>query len=280
VHDQAVAALTRKPSLFAHLPPYASLSVATLSYMMFLFWNFSAYMDIVIAAGELMGVTLPENFDHPFRAPSFIDFWSRWHITLSDWFRFYLFNPIVAALTRARTRARLAPYYGVVGFLVTFFVMGLWHGTTSIFFLYGLLLGGGVSLNKLYQIKMRDWLGKARYKALARNMAYQRTANGLMLAFFALALSCFWLQWEGLTALVRGVGALGLGEALALGAWACMSVILAADGIAWLAPRLHLDRVLASRWSKTAVVAAGVLAVVLHATVSHSDAPAFVYAEF
>ena len=71
-------------------------------YPFFLYANFSGYIDIVIALARLMRVRLPENFDRPFSAASFIDFWSRWHITLSNWLKTYVYNPLLLALMRRR----------------------------------------------------------------------------------------------------------------------------------------------------------------------------------
>ena len=62
---------------------------------MYLYFNFSGYMDIVIGSGVLLGQSMPENFDKPFSARSFLEFWQRWHMTLSQWFKFYLFNPLL-----------------------------------------------------------------------------------------------------------------------------------------------------------------------------------------
>ena len=59
----------------------------------------------MIALARLMRVRLPENFDRPFSAKSFIDFWNRWHITLSNWFKAYVYNPLLVALMR-RTHLR------------------------------------------------------------------------------------------------------------------------------------------------------------------------------
>ena len=69
-------------------------------YPLFLYANFSGYIDIVIALARLMRVRLPENFDRPFSASSFLDFWNRWHITLSKWLKTYVYNPLLVALMR------------------------------------------------------------------------------------------------------------------------------------------------------------------------------------
>lgn len=280
VHDSAAEALESAHAPLAFLPGSVQLSIATLSYLLFLYWNFSGYMDLVIAAGKLAGSAVPENFSKPFSSPNFIDLWSRWHITLSDWFRFYLFNPIVTALTRFRSDARLAPYYGVVGFLITFFVMGVWHGTTGIFVFYGLLLGTATATNKLYQVQMRAWLGKQRYRRLADNAIYERACNGLAIGFFALALACFWLEWPDLVTLAKSVGAGGLLGAFALSSGVTLVFRLVGDGTRLAVGRSFFGRMLASRTFRQAWTSLALVIVVVHAVLGQSDAPAFVYGEF
>src|SRR3546814_7265352 len=105
-------------------------------------------MGVAIGLGRLLGIAIPENFNRPELARNFLEFWSRWHITLSDWFKFYVFNPVTKELLRIADRPTLTPWLGAVGFFLTFFVMGVWHGTSATFVVYGLLLGLGVSLNK------------------------------------------------------------------------------------------------------------------------------------
>lgn len=279
VHEWAALALAGKETPVAAAQPAVELSIATLAYLMFLYWNFSGYVDIVIAAGKLIGISLPENFDRPFSSPNFIELWSRWHITLSDWFRFYVFNPIVTALTRFRSSARLAPYYAVFGFLVTFFVMGVWHGTTAIFLFYGLLLGSATALNKLYQVQMRAWLGKQRFKRLGDNALYSRLSNGLCIGFFALALACFWLDWNELLRLAHRHTLTDLVGALAISSLVTVCLRLLHD----LLGRMSTSRVSAvvtSRPWRQAWTSLALLLLVIQMALGHSDLPPFVYAEF
>ena len=106
-------------------------------YPLFLYANFSGYIDIVIALARLMRVGLPENFDRPFSASSVIDFWNRWHMTLSNWFKSYVYNPLLLVLMRSISSRALEPLLGVFCFFVTFFLVGVWHGRTSEFVMFG-----------------------------------------------------------------------------------------------------------------------------------------------
>ena len=141
-------------------------ALLTFAYLLNLFVNFAGYMNIVIGVGSLAGIILPENFDHPFKSEGFLDLWSRWHITLSNWFKSYLFNPLLRTLSARWGTKNSTPYLGAIAFYVTFFVMALWHGTTSIFFVYGLFLGSGVTINRLWQILTPKVLGKNLQAAL------------------------------------------------------------------------------------------------------------------
>jgi D-alanyl-lipoteichoic acid acyltransferase DltB (MBOAT superfamily) len=77
-------------------------------YPLFLFANFSGYTDFVIGIARLYRLRLPENFDHPFSATNFINFWSRWHISLSQWLRSYVFNPLLMTWMRRKKFPRQA----------------------------------------------------------------------------------------------------------------------------------------------------------------------------
>ena len=131
-------------------------------YPLFLYANFSGYTDFVIGAARLFRLRLPENFDNPFISGNFIEFWSRWHISLSQWLRSYVFNPLLMGWMRRYRSARSKQYPGIVAFFVTFFLVGAWHGQTSEFLFFGLLQGGGVAGNRLYQVAMTRRLTPGR----------------------------------------------------------------------------------------------------------------------
>jgi alginate O-acetyltransferase complex protein AlgI len=174
---------------------FAAFKLAVL-YPLFLYSNFSGYIDIVIAIARLMRVRLPENFDRPFSASSFIDFWNRWHITLSMWLKTYVYNPLLVALMRRFSSVALQPLLGVFCFFVTFFLIGVWHGRTSEFLVYGVLLGAGTSINKLWQIGLTKALGRKGYKALTCQPVYISLGRGLTFSWFALSLFLLWADWS------------------------------------------------------------------------------------
>jgi alginate O-acetyltransferase complex protein AlgI len=86
----------------------------------------------------------------------------------------------------------------------------MWHGTSSVFLVYGLMMGVGASLNKLWQMAMSHCLGKQSYRALSDHTAYKYLCTGLTCAWFALALTCFWADISQFNALAQSLGLLGL----------------------------------------------------------------------
>jgi D-alanyl-lipoteichoic acid acyltransferase DltB (MBOAT superfamily) len=250
-------------------------------YTGYLYANFAGYMDIVIGVGALAGLRLPENFNQPFAARSFLDFWSRWHMTLSSWFKTYLFNPLLKALAKRYPAGRVAPYLAAVAFFVTFLVMGVWHGSTSVFVVYGLLLGAGVSVNQGWQVfAARRW-GKKQYKQACERPLVVYLSRGLTFAYFALALGCLWLDLSELTAVTRRLGLVGVlagyailasGAALSFAAWDALST-----GARRLSSRL--PRPLPRELAQDLSLAAQVLLVLSVGSFFHK-APEFVYRAF
>jgi D-alanyl-lipoteichoic acid acyltransferase DltB (MBOAT superfamily) len=167
-------------------------------YPAFLYMNFAGYIDIVIAIARLLRMRLPENFNRPFFAASFLEFWNRWHITLSLWLKTYVYNPLLITLMRRLPSAGLEPLLGVFCFFVTFFLVGIWHGRTSEFVVFGVLQGGGVALNKLWQLEMARLAGRKVYKKISQNAFYIAFARGLTFTWFAFTLLWFWANWQQL----------------------------------------------------------------------------------
>ena len=203
-------------------------AVIAASYPVYLFYNFSGYTDIVIGVAAFLRIKLPENFNRPFSTDNFLEFWNHWHMTLSGWLKKYVYNPLLISLMRRFPSKQAELSSGVFAFFVTFFLIGIWHGRTSEFLFYGLLLGAGVSINKLYQVKMTQWLGKKQYKALAQNFLYQTICRGLNFTFFAFYLLWFWSNWKdlgkmsqtlGLSAQILGWALIFVTSAVVLALW-------------------------------------------------------------
>jgi alginate O-acetyltransferase complex protein AlgI len=197
------------------------------AYPFFLYSNFSGYIDIVIGLSRLMRVRLPENFNRPFSASSFLEFWSRWHITLSDWLKTYVYNPLLMTLMSRVSSLKMQQFLGVFCYFVTFFLIGVWHGRTSEFMFFGVLQGGGVAINKLWQLGMIGRLGRKGYKVLAMNPVYTAIARGLTFTWFAFTLFWFWGTWSQINLALASIGVvrwLGVWLAVWIGATAALAV--------------------------------------------------------
>jgi len=106
-----------------------------LAYALVSYFDFSGYTDMALGIGALFGIQLPENFNFPYMSRSISDFWRRWHITLNNWFRTYVFMPL------EYKRRRVKFYRVQTHILVVFFLTGFWHGASWNFILWGLYFG-------------------------------------------------------------------------------------------------------------------------------------------
>jgi D-alanyl-lipoteichoic acid acyltransferase DltB (MBOAT superfamily) len=129
------------------------LWVLLYAYSLRIYFDFSGYTDIAIGLGRLLGIRLPENFDAPYLKPNLTQFWNSWHITLTQWFRSYFFNPLTRAM---RSSKRPAPQWLMIFLaqLATMTLIGMWHGLTVGFFLWGLWHGVGLFIHNRWS----DWV--------------------------------------------------------------------------------------------------------------------------
>ncbi len=127
------------------------------AYAIQIYFDFASYTDIAIGLGKLLGIQLPENFNRPYLKPNLTQFWNNWHMTLTQWFRAYFFNPFTRSL---RTRYRqLSPAWVIlITQLSTMLLIGLWHGITWNFVLWGLWHGLGLFVHNRYADWVRPWL--------------------------------------------------------------------------------------------------------------------------
>lgn len=124
--------------------PGSAVLAGTLFFALQIYADFSGYSDIAIGISRLLGFDLMTNFRTPYFATSFSDFWRRWHISLSTWFRDYVYIPL-GGNQKGRWRA-----YGYV--LITFLLSGLWHGANFTFLLWGLLHGLALVLERHWRL--------------------------------------------------------------------------------------------------------------------------------
>lgn len=242
-------------------------------YPLYIYCNFSGYIDIVIGIARFLRIELPENFNRPFSSQNYLIFWSRWHITLSSWLQTYVFLPLMLKSIRRWPSPAIEPFLNISALFVTFLLVGVWHGQTSEFLFFGVLLGLGVSVTKLYQVLMLKWIGPNRYGTVNRYWIYNTAARGLTYSWCTLTMLWFWSNWTQLGSLARFLGSrqialvwivIFLGSALALALWEA--------GREWLLSFQFENRpALSSRYVRT--VWATVLLVISIATITLLNAP-------
>ena len=109
-----------------------------LFYCIQIYYDFSGYSDMAIGLGRMFGFHFKENFEHPYNAVSIQDFWRKWHISLSSWFKSYLYIPLGGN--------RLGKFRTIINKYIVFFFTGLWHGASWNFVLWGLIHGTFLAL--------------------------------------------------------------------------------------------------------------------------------------
>ena len=105
--------------------------IATLLFAVQIYCDFSGYTDIATGCARIMGIKLMKNFDHPYRAKTIKEFWSRWHISLSGWFKDYLYIPLGGS--------KKGKFRHLLNIFIVFLVSGIWHGANWTFIIWGVL---------------------------------------------------------------------------------------------------------------------------------------------
>lgn len=113
-----------------------------LAYLIQLYFDFSGYSDMAIGIGKMFGFTIDENFDYPYVSKSVVEYWARWHITLGTWLKNYLYTPIFRSLSKKKNSAGKKKFSikacDTIALLVTWIIIGEWHGAGLKFLIYGL----------------------------------------------------------------------------------------------------------------------------------------------
>jgi alginate O-acetyltransferase complex protein AlgI len=188
--------------------------VAAIGFTLQIYFDFSGYTDMALGAARFFGIRLPQNFDSPLKASSIIDFWLRWHMTLTRFLTAYVFNPLTLWMTRRRLAKRLPGLSGhntTIGafiyllmfpLLVTMFLSGLWHGAGYGFVIWGVIHGFYLTINHAWRaIRPRLWSDR---------LSYERVMNpvGWLLTFLAVAVAMIFFRSPTIMSavdLVRGL---------------------------------------------------------------------------
>lgn len=156
-------------------------------FFLWLYLDFSAYSDIAVGMGRLMGVATPENFNRPYLARNMIDFWERWHISLSGFIRRNLFIPLQLMMAR-RTPRHLQLLPASVAFTVSFLLCGLWHDISPAFLAWGAMHAVGLVITNAYRHLLARRLGRKGMQAYLDNPYYRVLAIFLTYQYVALSL--------------------------------------------------------------------------------------------
>ena len=158
-----------------------NLIVYMYSYGGYLFFDFAGYSLMAVGIGYIFGVKLPDNFRMPFIATDMKDFWDRWHISLSYWFRDFLFSRFMMKAIKGKWfKSRLTG--ASVGFIINMGIMGIWHGLNSQYIIYGLYHGILLSITEVYQKKSK-FHKKHKKNKLYKFVSWFITLNLVMFGF-------------------------------------------------------------------------------------------------
>jgi alginate O-acetyltransferase complex protein AlgI len=138
--------------------------IGVLNYSMQLYFDFSGYSDMAVGLARMFSIRFPYNFNSPYKAANMIDFWARWHMTLTRYITLYLYNPVALTVNRRRLAAgkkvskkasRTLGGFAAMVALPTFFTLflaGVWHGAGSQFIIFGLLHGCYLTANHAWRL--------------------------------------------------------------------------------------------------------------------------------
>jgi alginate O-acetyltransferase complex protein AlgI len=236
--------------------------MAAIGFTLQIYFDFSGYSDMALGLARFFGIRLPQNFDSPLQASSIIDFWLRWHMTLTRFLTAYIYNPLVLWVTRRRLAKGLSVFGGrnttpgsfvyllMYPTVITMFISGLWHGAGYGFIVWGLLHGFYLTINHGWRlVAARLWRDRRNYNRIMKPV-------GLVLTFLSVSTAMVFFRSTTMTSAIdvlkgiAGLNGIGLPQAIF-------------DHLATLADRLHALGVVAEPSSLHDFAKAGVWIFVL-----------------
>lgn len=153
IADQLALIYAKVASVPAATLPAPILVLGYTAYMMQLYFDFSGYSDMAIGIGEFFGITLPENFEYPYLACSVGEYWRRWHISLSSWFRDYVYIPLGGSRVAAKRRL----YFNI---FIVWLLTGIWHGAKWTYIVWGMMYFVLLCVERILNLSgQKSWLG-------------------------------------------------------------------------------------------------------------------------
>lgn len=164
-------------------------------YSMYLFFDFAGYSLFAVGISNLMGVRTPMNFNAPFKAQNIKDFWNRWHMSLSFWFRDFVFMRFTFFVMKHRlikNRIRVSQF----AYLVNFLIMGFWHGVTWYYIVYGLFHATAIIINDIWLRYKKRHSAQLPHNRWTQALAVVITFNVVCLSFliFSGELNTLWFK--------------------------------------------------------------------------------------
>jgi len=197
----ALALIALNDALAAQVRTAGWMWIHLYAYAFQIYFDFSGYTDIAIGIARLVGIKLPENFLSPYTKPNLTQFWNNWHMTLTQWFRAYFFNPF----NRWIRGYKNIPAWTMIliGQLATMLLIGLWHGVTFNFILWGAWHGLGLFLQNRWSdfAKKRFTISNPRIQTAMQLGGILLTFHFVAIGWVFFALSEPSLSWRVLLAL-------------------------------------------------------------------------------
>jgi D-alanyl-lipoteichoic acid acyltransferase DltB (MBOAT superfamily) len=176
------------------------LLVAIPAFTIYLYCNFSGFCDMAIGVSGLIGIEVAENFDRPFMTRNLQEFWTRWHMTLSTWIRDLMFTPMTKSMMR-RFGPKSANEVIAASILISFLVVGIWHGTGLHYLIFGALQGVGIVAVHYYTVWLKKKLGREKFTAYRKNRFIYAIATVVTFAYFSLSSLFFANTWQQMLAI-------------------------------------------------------------------------------
>jgi D-alanyl-lipoteichoic acid acyltransferase DltB (MBOAT superfamily) len=188
--------------------------IAALGFTLQIYFDFSGYSDMALGLARFFGIKLPVNFNSPLKATSIIDFWLRWHVSLTRFLTAYIYNPLTLSLTRKRM-AQGKPIFGgrntnfpafinllAMPTMLTMLISGIWHGAGYTYILWGLLHGVLLCINHAWRsVRSRIWSNAKQYNRRVAPIGFVLTfvsVVGAMVLFRAPSFSAALMLWKGM----------------------------------------------------------------------------------
>ena len=188
--------------------------IAAVGFTLQIYFDFSGYSDMALGLGRFFGIKLPVNFNSPLKATSIIDFWLRWHVSLTRFLTAYVYNPMSLSLTRRRMAMGKTVFGGrrttpmafvtllAMPTMVTMLISGVWHGAGYTYILWGMLHGTLLCINHAWRVlRPRIWPDTRVYTQRMAPFGFVLTFLSVVMAmvlFRAPTVHAGWLLWKGM----------------------------------------------------------------------------------